>query len=133
MATCDRRYLRLWLFHVFGVEGFEQLIWYANERVSAEDRCRSDCRGIFQIAKDDVYGKAKPNVPVIHKFVDVTPKECANEAPASILHVRVDGDTSYDNDATHSVVRLQLFKAGVRLGRHFEPTVCLTREHGIRM
>ena len=69
----------------------------------------------FELAKDAVYAKAKPKVHIIHKFVDVTPKECANEAPASILHVRVDGDASYDNDATHSVVRLQLFKAGVRL------------------
>jgi len=35
----------------------------------------------------------------------VTSKECKNEATASILRVRVDGETSYDNEATLEIIR----------------------------
>jgi hypothetical protein len=69
----------------------------------------------FGIAKQNVYAKATPKIPTIHKFVDVSPRECKNEAPRSIQRVRVDGEASYDNDATLQIVRQQLFKAGVRL------------------
>ena len=48
----------------------------------------------FGIAKQDVYGKAKPKIPVIHKFVDVSPKECKTQVPHSILQVKVDAETS---------------------------------------
>src|SRR5206468_4220699 len=69
----------------------------------------------FALAKQNVYGKATPKIPVIHKFVDVSPKECETQAPSSIRHVKVDAEASYDNDVTHDIVRQQLFKAGVRL------------------
>src|SRR5262249_13406361 len=69
----------------------------------------------FALAKQEVYGKAKPKVPVIHKFVDVSPKECETQAPSSIRHVKVDAEASYDNDPTLDIIGQQLFKAGVRL------------------
>ncbi|MGA3040782.1 MAG: S1/P1 nuclease [Bryobacteraceae bacterium] len=68
----------------------------------------------FGLAKSQVYGKARPRLPVIPKFIDVQPRNCATEAPESLREVKVDGPRSY---GAHSVdvVRMQLYKGGVRL------------------
>jgi hypothetical protein len=68
----------------------------------------------FRIAKSQVYGKARPPLPLIPTFVDVLPRNCATEAPASLRSVVVDGPRSYGADAV-AVVRMQLYKGGVRL------------------
>lgn len=68
----------------------------------------------FGVAKSQVYGKARPRLPVIPKFIDVQPRNCATEAPASLRDVKVDGPRSY-GAATLDVVRKQLYKGGVRL------------------
>jgi hypothetical protein len=56
-----------------------------------------------------------PLVPTIDHFVQVSPQQCATQAPAAIQMASVDGPGSFDNAATKKVVREQLFKAGVRL------------------
>jgi len=80
-----------------------------------------DYRGIeniaadsFGIAKSQVYGKARPRLPVISKFIDVQPRNCATDAPESLRGVKVDGPRSYGAKSV-DVVRMQLYKGGVRL------------------
>ncbi len=68
----------------------------------------------FGLAKSQVYGKARPRLPVIPKFVDVQPRNCATEAPESLRSVKVDGPRSYGAGSLN-VVRMQLYKGGVRL------------------
>jgi hypothetical protein len=68
----------------------------------------------FGVAKSQVYGKARPRLPVIPTFVDVTPRNCATDAPQSLRDVKVDGPRSY-GPATLAVVRAQLYKGGIRL------------------
>jgi hypothetical protein len=68
----------------------------------------------FTIAKTQVYGKARPRLPVIGKFIEVQPRNCATEAPESLRSVMVDGPRSY-GEASVNVVRIQLYKGGVRL------------------
>ncbi len=68
----------------------------------------------FGVAKSQVYGKARPRLPVIQQFVDVQPRNCASEAPASLREVKVDGPLSYGAESLN-VVRIQLYKGGVRL------------------
>ena len=63
-----------------------------------------------------VYQEAKPPIPVINHFVDVTsPSRCATLAPPEINAIVLDARGSYDNPATLKVVRTQLYKGGVRL------------------
>jgi nuclease S1 len=69
----------------------------------------------FAIARTFPYGKAKPSIPVIDHFVDLTPSECKTKAPAEINALSVDAKTSFDNQATLDEVREQLYKGGVRL------------------
>jgi len=69
----------------------------------------------FRRAKIDVYGKARPAVPIIDHFVRVSPSSCSQDAPPEILAITVDGRASFDNAATKRLVREQLFKAGTRL------------------
>lgn len=68
----------------------------------------------FHLAKSQVYGKARPRLPVIPTFIEVQPRNCATEAPESLRRVKVDGPRSY-RDASLDVVRTQLYKGGVRL------------------
>jgi hypothetical protein len=68
----------------------------------------------FKLAKSQVYGKARPRLPVIPKFIEVQPRNCATEAPESLRSVVVDGPRSY-RTASLNVVRAQLYKGGVRL------------------
>lgn len=68
----------------------------------------------FDLAKSQVYGKARPRLPVIPRFVDVQPRNCATDAPESLRSVKVDGPRSY-GAAALNVVRMQLYKGGVRL------------------
>jgi hypothetical protein len=68
----------------------------------------------FAVAKSQVYGKARPRLPVIDKFIDVQPRNCATEAPESLRDVKVDGPRSYGAGSVN-VVRMQLYKGGVRL------------------
>ena len=68
----------------------------------------------FGLAKAQVYGKARPRLPVIPKFIEVQPRNCATEAPESLRDVKVDGPRSYGAGAI-SVVRMQLYRGGVRL------------------
>jgi hypothetical protein len=68
----------------------------------------------FGLAKSQVYGKARPRLPVIPKFVDVQPRNCATEAPETLRSVKVDGPRSYGVGSV-DVVRKQLYKGGVRL------------------
>jgi len=68
----------------------------------------------FELAKSQVYGKAHPRLPVIPKFIEVQPRNCATEAPQSLRDVKVDGPRSYGVHAV-DVVRMQLYKGGVRL------------------
>ena len=68
----------------------------------------------FKLAKSQVYGKARPRLPVIPKFIDVQPRNCATEAPESLRDVKVDGPHSYGVNSVN-VVRMQLYKGGVRL------------------
>ncbi len=68
----------------------------------------------FGLAKSQVYGKARPRLPVIPRFVEVQPRNCATEAPASLREVKVDGPRSYGAKST-GVVRMQLYKGGIRL------------------
>jgi hypothetical protein len=68
----------------------------------------------FALAKSQVYGKARPRLPVIPRFVDVQPRNCATDAPESLRSVKVDGPRSY-GAAALNVVRMQLYKGGVRL------------------
>ena len=37
----------------------------------------------FWLAKFQVYGKARPRIPVIPRFIEVAPRACATEAPES--------------------------------------------------
>jgi len=68
----------------------------------------------FGLAKTQVYGKARPRLPVIPQFIEVQPRNCATEAPESLREVKVDGPRSYGAGAI-SVVRMQLYRGGVRL------------------
>jgi nuclease S1 len=68
----------------------------------------------FRLAKSQVYGKARPRIPVVPRFIEVQPRYCATEAPESVRRVVVDGPRSY-GPATLDVVRMQLYRAGVRL------------------
>lgn len=68
----------------------------------------------FLVAKAQVYGKARPRLPVIATFIDVQPRNCATEAPASLRDVKVNGPRSYGTESV-KVVREQLYKGGVRL------------------
>ena len=68
----------------------------------------------FGLAKTQVYGKARPRLPVIPTFVEVQPRNCATEAPQSLRDVKVDGPRSYGAGSLN-VVRMQLYKGGVRL------------------
>jgi len=68
----------------------------------------------FGLAKSQVYGKARPRLPVIPKFVDVQPRNCSTEAPESLRNVKVDGPRSYGTGSMNGV-RMQLYKGGVRL------------------
>jgi hypothetical protein len=68
----------------------------------------------FGLAKSQVYGKARPRLPVIPRFVDVQPRNCATDAPESLRNVKVDGPRSYGAGSLN-VVRMQLYKGGVRL------------------
>ena len=68
----------------------------------------------FGLAKSQVYGKARPRLPVIDKFIDVLPRNCATDAPESLRSVKVDGPRSYGAGSLN-VVRMQLYKGGVRL------------------
>jgi hypothetical protein len=68
----------------------------------------------FELARSQVYGKARPRLPVIAAFVEVQPRYCATEAPESLRAVRVDGPRSY-GAASLDVVEAQLYRAGVRL------------------
>jgi len=61
-----------------------------------------------------VYGKAKPPIPVIARFIEVEPRACATEAPEAVRKVRVDGLRSYGSRSL-DVVRMQLYRGGVRL------------------
>jgi hypothetical protein len=68
----------------------------------------------FGLAKAQVYGKARPRLPIIPNFVEVQPRNCSTEAPSSLREVKVDGPRSYGANSV-SVVRMQLYKGGVRL------------------
>jgi len=68
----------------------------------------------FDVAKSQVYGKARPRLPVIPKFIDVQPRNCATDAPETLRSVKVDGPRSYGAKSV-DVVRMQLYKGGVRL------------------
>ena len=68
----------------------------------------------FGLAKSQVYGKARPRLPVIPRFIEVQPRNCATDAPAGLRSVMVDGPRSYGAGSL-SVVRMQLYKGGVRL------------------
>src|SRR5579871_5679758 len=68
----------------------------------------------FKLAKSQVYGKARPRLPVIPTFVEVQPRDCATQAPEALRSVKVDGPRSYGT-ASLDVVRMQLYKGGVRL------------------
>jgi hypothetical protein len=68
----------------------------------------------FHVAKSQVYGKARPRLPVIPRFIEVQPRNCATEAPESLRSVKVDGPRSYGTNSIN-VVRMQLYKGGVRL------------------
>ncbi|HLY16708.1 MAG TPA: S1/P1 nuclease [Bryobacteraceae bacterium] len=68
----------------------------------------------FKIAKSQVYGKARPHLPVIPRFIEVQPRNCATDAPAALRDVKVDGPRSY-GPASLAVVRMQIYKGGVRL------------------
>ena len=62
-----------------------------------------------------VYQDAKPPIPVIDHFVDVTPSKCDTLAPPEINAIVLDARASYDNPTALKVVRTQLYKGGVRL------------------
>lgn len=68
----------------------------------------------FDLAKSQVYGKARPRIPVIATFVEVQPRDCATQAPEGVRHVLVEGPRSY-GAASLNMVRMQLYKGGVRL------------------
>jgi predicted Zn-dependent protease with MMP-like domain len=68
----------------------------------------------FRLAKSQVYGKARPRVPLIHTFVEVVPRYCSTQAPENLREVQVDGPRSY-GDSSLDLVRQQLYRAGVRL------------------
>jgi hypothetical protein len=68
----------------------------------------------FELAKMQVYGKARPGIPVVPTFIEVDPRACATEAPEAVRRVRVDGLRSYGGRSL-DVVRMQLYRGGVRL------------------
>ena len=70
----------------------------------------------FEIATH-VYKVATPQVPIIDHFVEVTPGTCEKQAPPEINAITVDARASYDNAANLLIVRQQLYKGGVRLGK----------------
>jgi hypothetical protein len=73
------------------------------------------------LAKSQVYGKTKPRLPVIAKFIDVQPRNCATDAPESVRQVQVDGPRSFGAGSL-KVVREQLYKGGVRLAAMLNAT-----------
>jgi len=81
------------------------------ERYGSIDNIAADS---FRVAKTQVYGKARPRLPVIATFIDVQPRNCSAEAPASLREVMVDGPRSYGAESIN-IVREQLYKGGVRL------------------
>jgi len=68
----------------------------------------------FALAKFQVYGKARPPIPVVAAFIEVQPRACATEAPEQVRNVLVDGVRSYGVRSL-DVVRMQLYRGGVRL------------------
>ena len=68
----------------------------------------------FGLAKSQVYAKARPRLPVIPRFIDVQPRNCATDAPENLRSVIVNGPRSYGTGSLN-VVRTQLYKGGVRL------------------
>jgi hypothetical protein len=68
----------------------------------------------FQLARYRVYGRARPHIPVVDKFIEVHPRACATEAPVQVRRVRVEGRRSY-RVRSLSVVRMQLYRGGIRL------------------
>jgi hypothetical protein len=68
----------------------------------------------FGVARSQVYGKARPRLPVIPQFIELQPRNCATEAPESLRSVKVDGPRSYGAKSV-DVVRVQLYKGDVRL------------------
>lgn len=70
----------------------------------------------FRLALTEVYGKAHPAIPIVPKFIEVQPRACATDAPEAVRSVVVDGPVSYGNESL-DVVRMQLYRAGVRLAR----------------
>lgn len=68
----------------------------------------------WSLAKSQVYGKARPRLPVIGEFIEVQPRNCATEAPAAVRDVQVNGPRSYGPGSV-DVARMQLYKGGVRL------------------
>ena len=68
----------------------------------------------FEVARRQVYGRARPHIPVVSAFIEVQPKDCATQAPEALRAVHVDGPHSY-GAASLPTVRAQLYKAGVRL------------------
>jgi hypothetical protein len=69
----------------------------------------------FGLARTEAYGRAKPAIPVINKFIDVSPSQCKALAPPQLNAITIDAKGSYDNQVTLDVIRQQLFKGGVRL------------------
>jgi hypothetical protein len=69
----------------------------------------------FGLARAVAYGKAKPAVPVINRFINVSPSLCKKQAPFEINAITVDAKGSYDNQPTLDLIRQQLYKGGVRL------------------
>jgi hypothetical protein len=69
----------------------------------------------FGLAGTEVYRKAKPAIPVINKFIDISPSQCKALAPPELNAITVDAKGSYNNQETLDVVRQQLYKGGVRL------------------
>jgi hypothetical protein len=59
----------------------------------------------FGLAKDQIQAQVKPAaVPVIDHFVDVSPSQCATNAPIEIKNASVKGPASFDNAASKNIV-----------------------------
>jgi len=74
----------------------------------------------FNIAKTVIYPNAvsadEQHVPVIDHFVDAHPGHC-EVAPPQIANLTIDSEESFDDAKTLNIVRLQLYKGGVRLAQ----------------
>jgi len=75
----------------------------------------------FRIARSQVYGRSRPRLPVVPRFVEVQPRYCSTEAPESIRSVKVNGPRSYGAGSLN-VVRMQLYKGGIRLAAMLNAT-----------